>query len=261
MGLPRQWRILVLDMPGHGESSFDPTQDYSPFGMAEKVDMFVEAVGLERFHLVGESLGACISASYGSTYPHKLDSLTLLCPPITHRLSNGVATKYIKEFEVTGQLSLLFPQCPDEFQQMIDVVLYNPSLFTFHYRMRQALLSLQMEHYHHFDKIQKDLRKTQEGDREVRQLAKNITMPLFILWGQHDRVCDVSGASILHSLVRGSRVQVLERCGHAISLERPRKCAQLLTDFISHTAAATIRPTAPLHTPPHFAPIAPPVMC
>ena len=39
MGLPRQWRILVLDMPGHGESSFDPTQDYSPFGMAEKVDM------------------------------------------------------------------------------------------------------------------------------------------------------------------------------------------------------------------------------
>ena len=39
MGLPREWRILVLDMPGHGESSFDPIQDYSPFGMAEKVHM------------------------------------------------------------------------------------------------------------------------------------------------------------------------------------------------------------------------------
>jgi hypothetical protein len=44
MGLPRQWRILVLDMPGHGESSFDPTQDYSPFGMAEKVDMVQRCV-------------------------------------------------------------------------------------------------------------------------------------------------------------------------------------------------------------------------
>ena len=42
---------------------------------------FVEAVGLKRFHLVGESLGACVSSSYGATYPHKLDSLTLLCPP------------------------------------------------------------------------------------------------------------------------------------------------------------------------------------
>ena len=42
---------------------------------------FVEAVGLKRFHLVGESLGACVSSSYGASYPHKLDSLTLLCPP------------------------------------------------------------------------------------------------------------------------------------------------------------------------------------
>ena len=41
----------------------------------------MEAVGLKRFHLVGESLGACVSSSYGATYPHKLDSLTLLCPP------------------------------------------------------------------------------------------------------------------------------------------------------------------------------------
>ena len=36
--------------------------------------------------------------------------------------------------------------------------------------------------------VQKDLLKAQEGDKEVRELAKNITMPLLILWGQHDRV-------------------------------------------------------------------------
>jgi len=37
--LPKVWRIVVLDMPGHGESSFDPRLDYSPLGMAEKVHM------------------------------------------------------------------------------------------------------------------------------------------------------------------------------------------------------------------------------
>ena len=36
--------------------------------------------------------------------------------------------------------------------------------------------------------VQKDLNKTQEGDKEVRELAKNITMPTLIIWGQHDRV-------------------------------------------------------------------------
>ena len=35
--LPKMWRIVVLDMPGHGESSFDPNFDYSPLGMAEKI--------------------------------------------------------------------------------------------------------------------------------------------------------------------------------------------------------------------------------
>ena len=117
--------------------------------------------------------------------------------------------------------------------------------------------------------VQKDLLKAQEGDKEVRELAKNFTMPLLILWGQHDRVrelgllscralffppkmliyttpslqtslllqiCDVSGASILHFLVPKSEVAVLEKCGHAISLERPRKCSSLLTHFISHIA-------------------------
>ena len=34
--------------------------------------------------------------------------------------------------------------------------------------------------------VQKDLLKAQEGDKEVRELAKNITMPLLILWGQHE---------------------------------------------------------------------------
>ena len=37
--LPNSWRILVLDMPGHGESSFDSKLDYSPFGMVEKIHM------------------------------------------------------------------------------------------------------------------------------------------------------------------------------------------------------------------------------
>ena len=37
--LPNSWRILVLDMPGHGESSFDSKLDYSPFGMAMNIHM------------------------------------------------------------------------------------------------------------------------------------------------------------------------------------------------------------------------------
>ena len=35
--LPKEWRIVMLDMPGHGESSFKPNNDYSALGMADKI--------------------------------------------------------------------------------------------------------------------------------------------------------------------------------------------------------------------------------
>ena len=51
--LPKAWRIVVLDMPGHGESSFDPNLDYSPLGMAEKVHkvraVLLSTIFQERF--------------------------------------------------------------------------------------------------------------------------------------------------------------------------------------------------------------------
>ena len=42
---------------------------------------FVEGLELTKFHLIGESLGACVSAIYGSQYPDRLRTLTTLCPP------------------------------------------------------------------------------------------------------------------------------------------------------------------------------------
>ena len=232
--LPSSWRLLVLDMPGHGESSFDPSHNYSPIAIAKKIHMFVEALGLESFHMIGESLGALVSITYASRHPGRLTTLTTMCPPITHKLINGVKTKYIKAFEATGTFYFLFPKSADEFQHMIDVVLYNPSAFMFHHRMRQALVSWRMRHYQQFDKIQKDVRRLRIGDKAVRGLAKIVTMPVLIIWGQHDRICDPSGADTLHSLLPTSELRVLERCGHAITLERPRKCAKMTNFILEH---------------------------
>ena len=36
--LPKEWRIVLLDLPGHGDSSFVQNGDYSPIGMATKLD-------------------------------------------------------------------------------------------------------------------------------------------------------------------------------------------------------------------------------
>lgn len=42
--LPKEWRIVMLDMPGHGESSFKPNDDYSALGLAKKIHSVRESV-------------------------------------------------------------------------------------------------------------------------------------------------------------------------------------------------------------------------
>lgn len=43
----------------------------------------------------------------------------------------------------------------------------------------------------------------------------------------------VSGATVLQEALPNCQVDVLENCGHSVTLERPRKAAQLITGFLS----------------------------
>jgi len=47
------------------------------------------------------------------------------------------------------------------------------------------------------------------------------------------QVIDVSGAGVLQEAHPSCQVALLERCGHAVMLDRPRKAAQLITHFLS----------------------------
>ncbi|MGH0130032.1 UNVERIFIED_CONTAM: hypothetical protein FKN15_072940 [Acipenser sinensis] len=73
------------------------------------------------------------------------------------------------------------------------------------------------------------------GEKSRHSLQENmhlITVPLQVIWGKQDQVVDVSGATVLASGVRGCRVDLLENCGHSVVMERPRKTAKLILEFL-----------------------------
>lgn len=47
------------------------------------------------------------------------------------------------------------------------------------------------------------------------------------------QVLDVSGASVLADTLPGCQVDLLDNCGHSVVMERPRKAAHLIMDFIT----------------------------
>ena len=55
------------------------------------------------------------------------------------------------------------------------------------------------------------------------------------------QICDVSGAKIMKKLVKTAQVFVINNCGHALSVEKPGKCAQLIERFITQQLQLKIK--------------------
>ena len=56
--LTPEYRVIALDIPGFGESSKLPSESYDAASQIERIHAFVRALGLSRYHLGGQSMGA-----------------------------------------------------------------------------------------------------------------------------------------------------------------------------------------------------------
>ena len=72
------YRTLAIDQRGHGDSDHDPEHRYHYEDLARDLEAVVEALGIERFVLVGHSLGGRTSMVYAGRHPEKLAGLVIV---------------------------------------------------------------------------------------------------------------------------------------------------------------------------------------
>lgn len=77
--LPPGWRGLAPDVRGRGQTT-GPDNDYTMPELAADLRAFVDALGLDTFHLVGHSLGSAIALQFALESPERLKTLTVLAP-------------------------------------------------------------------------------------------------------------------------------------------------------------------------------------
>src|SRR5690349_11814896 len=70
------FRCIALDLPGSGESD-KPPGPYSTEGYADQVAAFLRAIGVERAHVAGVSLGAAVGMHVAARHPDRVRSLSL----------------------------------------------------------------------------------------------------------------------------------------------------------------------------------------
>jgi pyruvate dehydrogenase E2 component (dihydrolipoamide acetyltransferase) len=209
---------VALDLPGHGGSAKDVGPGDRDMMTAAVVDTLA-ALGIERAHLVGHSLGGAVAAAVAIGHPALVASLTLIAPC---GLGPEINQAFIEGF-VRGQRR-------KDFADLLPLLVVDPTLVS-----RQMIEDVLR--YKRLDDVPEALaaiaRAWFAGGRQSVQLAAELaglTMPLQVIWGAHDRIIPSSHADAVTG--RGV-VHILGGSGHLPHMEQANEVNRLIEDFIT----------------------------
>ena len=217
--LTPHFHVYALDLPGYGESPLPTPEECDIAHQVTYVGEFAAALGLEHFDLGGNSMGGWISGAYAAAHPDQVDSLWLLAPAGVSTAQDSDLVKIVK----SGGHVPLIARTPEEYEQLLDFV------FVHRPYVPHAVISVLAQHAaEHYDFNQKVFAVLVK-DAPLEPQLKNLPTPTLIVWGDHDRALNDSGAEVLHQLLPNSRVIIMPDMGHVPMVEAP---AQTAADYI-----------------------------
>lgn len=210
------FRVHAIDLLGHG---FTDGQD-RPYEIPDYVAhlvAYLDACGIERANLAGESLGGWVAGWLASDQPERIISLQLIAaggtkanPEVMERIRTS--TKRAVETDDVGltraRLELLMhhheSNVTDELVEVRHRIYHRPEFVA----RVDHLLCLQ------------DMATRQRNLLREDRLARIAKVPTLIIWGHENPFGDVPEAQLMHEHIPGSRLELYPECGHWPQYER-----------------------------------------
>ena len=234
--LARRFRVVLPDQPGFG-GSYRPTEaDLDERSITQiTVDTLFQALdqlGLERFHLLGNSLGGAAALAMAQTRPDRVAGLVLMAPGGGWLPSGPTPTEGQKAmFRYFNGGGPSEKKMADFIQTMVfDHKQFGADLVKARYEA--SLDESHIEFYHRYNAA---FARRHGMDPLWKDLHK-ISSPTLLLWGRDDRTITLDGAQIMLKQIRNVQLHVFGNCGHWVQLERQREFERLVTDFLEEVA-------------------------
>jgi len=229
--LSDKFRVVSLDLPGHGLTGPVPNHDYSAKGMALFVAEFADKIGLQKFALAGNSMGGGVAARFSEMYPDRVTALILVD-------AGGMQTKMGDRIPLAFQL-LRMPWLQSVLLQADPKPLAREGLNKA--IVRKAVLTEQMiDLYADMALLQGSRAATferfnQRGDDPtyVKNHIGVLKMPVLILWGEQDHLIPVVAAHTWNAAIPGSKLIVYPATGHIPMEEVADQSAADVRKFLS----------------------------
>lgn len=209
--LTEHFKVTAFDLPGFGLSEKSPKISYNLDDQSRRVMALLDQLGIDKFYLVGHSMGGALSAWLAHKYPDRIEKLSLLAPAFGHKLIyfNPAhlhirwSTAAIKNFVVTPQIVhwVYTRACVKKIPDDLDEVIKNS--FLPYYNSPDAFVAIV--------KSNELLR-----DSRLSHKLKNLKQPTQVICGTNDRV--ISHAKIKSFLKSNPHAEMIEikNSGHMI---------------------------------------------
>ena len=218
------YRIISPDLPGFGENRPIYFKNYDIPSQVNRLNRFVDSIGLDKFHLFGISMGGYVCGYYASEYPDRILSLTLMdSMGVTTRIPSDAWIHYITQ----GRNVLLY-QTPEQFDELVSFLFFNPPPIPRHfkeyfaregkrcYAVRKKLIT---------DIINGGLDLLDNRLSEIR--ARTLT-----IWGAEDRMVHRSAVEVIENGIRNCRSIIFKECGHLPFVEKPVESKRIYRQFL-----------------------------
>jgi pimeloyl-ACP methyl ester carboxylesterase len=223
-----RWRVIALDLPGHGESA-KPDAPYTIDFFAGMVRSLARAVGLEQAVVVGSSLGGRVALELAAWYPSFTRALVLAAPAYGYSPAMRPIGRALQAF--TGP-RVLRATLDEAFQRS-----FHDRTRIGHATRRRILEErLQAADFPEFARaVARSLGGVLAADP---QPLERVTQPVLVVWGRQDGLVPLGRSKRLLRRIPHARLHVLDRCGHLPMLEQPAAFNDVVEEFLRVVSAA-----------------------
>ncbi len=224
--LSAHFRLVLFDMLGHGYTD-KPDRPYTIDVLSDHVLGTLDALGIERAHLSGESLGGWVAAWTAAHAPARVDRLVLNTPGNITNKPEVMATVKDSSLKAVREASI------DSVRARVEWLFHDKSLVT------DELVQVRYAIYTQpgFERAMENIVAVQDWEyREPfvwsPEWCGRIEAPTLLLWTDHDPTGGMDEAHLLEQWIPGARLEVIEGAGHWPQWEKPSEFNEALVRFL-----------------------------
>jgi pimeloyl-ACP methyl ester carboxylesterase len=220
--LTKDYHVVIPDIPGYGESSKLMDSSYDLPHQISRLHQFTEALKLKNFHIAGNSMGGFFAGIYAVRYPDEIISLGLFDAGGVKSLEKSVVMKMMEK----GENPLVLKDSSD-LSRLFALAFVNPPSIP--YPVKKVMIRTALANRKIYEK------EIQEMNLDFFSLERelpNIKAPTLILWGDQDKILDVSSVPVFEKGLKKHKTVIIKNCGHLPMLEKPQETATQYFDFI-----------------------------